>query len=516
MPLLEGFLEKSAKYTKSWTKRYLVFDPETCKLSYGESQQKMKQTIQVTNIERSSQLSAKIVAGSPDLYSCTVEGKLPDGKDEKYSIRCPDAHSFDEWFFAIRHAVGKTGSMDPFDYGLPERDPRTNLAFVRVPVEHLYRFHLLDRAIMYFFREVNVYSSTGGDDSSRELLVIGDRCMYLFQATAEVHRCIPMQTVSAVWAGQGCIGIQFSPPQHDLLFVDCMYVAEMVEVITGVLKAIPSTEHIEVNTSISSVDGIHEKLHLTQRDSYTLKVIPPTAKSKLKTAMDAYEKQTGKAFVYGSAAKPAAKIDTRAVHRAPEAAAAMDMDDPLAALLMRLKLNQYIVLLQRQHVDMDLIACMEADDLKDFGIDDNHHCRLIWSAVKGEPMPESPAAGPAAASSSPPPQAGLGQPAAKAAPPQSMPPQATGAGGAAKPVVVLDDSEDDLPPPKRIAITLSSDDDDDDLGIVMPAKKPIVLEDSDDDLPGPIGLNASMATSMNPGPASPAHAARGPMDDDDI
>jgi hypothetical protein len=497
MPL-EGFLEKSGRYTKSWVKRFLIFDATTCQLSYGETQSKMKKGMTLSKIVRSSEQSPKIVAGSPDLFSFSVEGKTQDGKADMYAIRCPDVTSFTEWFFTIRNALGALGAMDPFNYGLPDIDPRTNLKLVHVPVEHLYRFHLLDRAILYLFEEVSVHSSTGGTDSTKELLIIGDRYVYLFHFTAEVHRCIPIAHITGVFAGTGCVGLRVKEPQHDVLVVESINASVIADVLASVLAAIPNTENLTIDTSIANVEGIKEHLHLQQREAYSLKVMAPTPKMKLKAAMDVYEKQTGQTFIYGSATKPAAKIDKKAVHQSSEAQAEMDMEDPMAALLMRLKLTQYVVMLQRQHVDIDLIACMDAPDLANFGIDDPHHRAMISAAAKGEPIPTEGGA-----------PAATGSPAAAPAPKPAAP----------RGPITLSDSDDDLPPPKPVAprptITLSSDDDDDDLPAIIPVKKAIVLSDSDDDLPGPVGMNAPTATSNTA--ASPVAASRVvAVADDDI
>jgi hypothetical protein len=481
---ISGYLEKSAKYTKSWAKRYMHFEPLTQKLEYGESESKIKSTMTVKKIVRASERSPKVTAASTDLYSFTVEGKLADGKDDVYAVRCPDAASFDDWFFTIRHAVGRSGSMDPFHYGLSDRDPRTNLPLVHVPVEHLFRFNLLDRAILYLFKEVNVRSSTGGDETTRELLIIGDRNLYLFHFSAEIHRCVPLTSIKRSYCGSGCLGLSLEEPQHDILIEDCLFVSEIAEVLTTVFEAIPNAKPIEVDTSVASRSAIQEKLHLTWHKGYELKVVAPTPKTKLKAAMDLYERQTGQPFVYGSGAKPAVALPKNAVHQqAPEA---MDMDDPLAILLLKLGLRQYVVLLQRQHVDVDLIACMEAKDLVNFGVDNKLHCEMIAAAAKGEPIPSG------SGSASPAPHSPAPASINGGASPQKARPAA----------IQLSDSDDDLPgpvsKPAQRMITLSSDDDDD--GLILPKKIEINLDD-DDDLPAP-------------SPKLPAKAIN--LDDDDI
>lgn len=477
MAPLAAFLEKSAKYSKKWTKRYVTFDPDTKKLNYGESSEKAaKASMVLTNIVRTSEKDPKVVAGNPDLFSFSVQGTHTDGKTDTWGIRCPDANAFDEWYFAIRNCLAAHGVMDPFHYGLPSRDPRTDLDFAHVPVEHLYRFSLLDRAIMYLFETVQVQSATSVE-KMEEFLVIGDRCLYLFKVTADVHRCVPIVQVKKVFAGNSCVGFQIQEPQHDILILDTLHAAKIVTVMERVLKAIPNTQKVEIDTSIANPEAIAEQLHIGQREKYELVVTAPTPKMKLKVAMDLYEKQTGQAFVYGSASKPAAPVAKSKVHDAPEA---MDMEDPMAALLLKVGLKEYVVMLQRQHVDVDLLSCMDPNDLVNFGVTNPAHRERIIAAAKGEPF--SPAA-----------------PSSPASQPMQSP-------SAARPAIVLDsdsdgddfqitvpkarqislddDDDDDvvvLPKSNARAINLDSDSDDGGLPPPKPAAKPAVNLDDDDD-----------------------------------
>ena len=105
----------------------------------------------------------------------------------------------------------------------------------------------------------------------------------------------------------------------------------------------------EIDVSGVSADDLKNILHLGQYEDYKLDVVAPTPKAKRRNAMDVYEKSTGQKFVYGSAAKPAPKLEKGHEHKAPEAMKEMDMEDPMAALLMKLGMRQYIVALQRQH-----------------------------------------------------------------------------------------------------------------------------------------------------------------------
>jgi hypothetical protein len=475
---LSAFLEKAAKYTKSWTKRFVKFNATQCSMAYGASSEAAaKNTMTVGRLTRSSEKNSNMGAGSNDLYSFIVDGTLGDGKADQWTFRFPDETSFNEWYFHVRDVVAARGDMDPFHFGLPKEDPRVGLPFVHVPAQHLFRFGLLDRAIMYYFGDATVNVGAGSAAASgpdgqalSEVLVIGDRCLYLFKATADLHRCVPISQIRKVYAGSGCLGIAVDKPQHDMLLTGLGgAVARIVDVLEGVHRSIPNSDALEIDTATAAAEALGEFLHLAPRENYRMSLTAPTPKAKLKNAMDLYEKQTGQRFVFGAAAAPAPALPANHAH-SPDA---IDIGDPMAVMLMKIGLKDYIVPLQRQHLDVDLLSCMDPDDLISFGVNNDNHRQRIIAAAKGEEDDEELAV--------------------------EMPSEAAAVPRRAFTIVLDSDSDaDDLPVTVPVArpINLDADSDDD-----MPAPQPrpvnVMLDSSDDDMPVPAPKKAPIKVSLD-------------------
>lgn len=446
MPTLQAFLDKSTKYTKSWSKRFLTLETSSRKLSYGESSQKAsKGFIFMTKVTRAAEKNGALKPGNPDLYSFVVEGVKDDGKTEQWALRCPDEPSFCEWYFAIRESIASNGLMDPLNFGLPEADPRSNVPFATVPIEFLSRFSLLERAIIYCFAPATFHSNDPAEPID-QVFVAGDKFLYSFTSQADVTRCVPLTALVKIYVGEMCMGVVVRG-HPDFLLKKTPSVVKLCDIVKRTFLAATAKE-LEIDTSLTQFEQIAAKLALTVAPDYKLDVHSPTPKLKLKHAMDMYEKQTGQKFTYGAAQAPAPSLPKGHEHTAD----AIDINDPMAALLMRVKLNQYIVPLQRQHIDIDLLSCMEPNDLVNFGINNPAHRDLIIAAAKGEdPVVAAPETQPAFA------------PAVR------------------QPIVLSDSDDDDLPMPvpKKLIVL----DDDDDLMVMPKANaKQIVLTDSDDDL----------------------------------
>jgi hypothetical protein len=50
--------------------------------------------------------------------------------------------------------------------------------------------------------------------------------------------------------------------------------------------------------------------------------------------------------------------------------------------LTQLNLSQYISIFQKQHVDIDVLECMDESDLYNFGVKDQSHRATIMQALK--------------------------------------------------------------------------------------------------------------------------------------
>ena len=391
-------LEKAAKYTKKWKKCYVMFDPADRLLSYGESADKpAKHTMMLRNITRNAETNPKLIPGDPDLFSFTCELKW-DTAEEQWQFRCPDDHTLRHWYHALRKHLAAAGQMDSFDCGLPVRDPRNNLHLAAVPTEFLNGFALLDRAIMYHFEKVCALASNG-IDMGEEILVIGDRCLYLFKLSADVHRCVQLKHIKKAHQGSDSLGLQCTGAEHDILLTNCASASTLIHVIR---TAQGPDLALKASEQPLPAEEIAKLLSTTPKSKYELSVVAPTPKIKLRNAMDDYKRQTGQEFVFVSPEElarqeqieaeeaEAAEAQSRPTDGAASApkspSAPAKKLDPLEELLHEIGLPMYLTTLRNALVDLDMLSVMEEADLVGMvGITDTIHRKMILAAAKGEP-----------------------------------------------------------------------------------------------------------------------------------
>ena len=509
---LRGSLEKSQKYIKTWSSRFATFEAPSRKFSYGKSESKPASggVMVVKKVYRASEKDPKLNLADADIFSFIVEGNASNGEEEVWRFRSKSMDQFHQWYFTIRHALAASSDMEPFHYGLPLKDPRTDLQFTIVPPDYLFRFSLLDRAIMYNFQGVKLYCNPDIAEPPEDVvLVIGDRSLYIFRLTADVHRCVPLVDIRKIYTtGTGLMGLVI-PNEYDILCSYCH--PETYTVLLRIQNSMqPSTKEryppASVDTHDFSLAELHRRLNLQPPENYRINLIPPTPKSKLRLAMDLYEKQTGEKFVYGSVIRPPSQQRSqpaspdRAAGGGGEATApkhasagsdeATESADPMAVLLTKLGLSRYFVTLQQQHLDVEILSCMEPDDLESFGVRDPADRTAIVTTARGEPTSwkrgprtdAEPSTEKNAESSPVMPVGGNIHKNGDGAPPAPAPKKAF--------VINLDSDDDDgavatMPVPKKMTITLS--DDEDDLGSQMPGQmkpppgKKIVLDSESED-----------------------------------
>lgn len=253
-------------------------------------------------------------------------------------------------------------------------------------------------------------------------------------------------------------------------------------------------------------------LNLLAPEGFKLQIVSPTPKTRLKQALDAYERNNvGSPSSAPGSPNPSAPKNSSAAAAAQAAAllssasrarqdsfSNISIDDSLSQLLLRLQLPQYVRVLKKQHIDVDVISCMEPNDLANFGISDPGHREIIveaavdgFDAVKGKIQGGGGGGGVSTVRSDTLASVESFDIGVAVASPESSKKKA---------VVTLSDSDDDdLPPPpaakKNVVITLDSDDDDD-LDLLPIAKAPVV--------------------AASPVPPTPEKVAIELSDDDDI
>jgi hypothetical protein len=527
--VLTGLADRTTKYTKQWSKRYFTFDPSSRKLTYGKDDKSgPKGAICVTKIMRLSE-QFEFKASSPDLLSICVDGTLDDGKTDQWSMRFPDLDMFSVWYEAIRGAVSASGLMESVTFGLPQIDPRYNLPFATVPLESLHKFGLLEKAIIYFFGHCGCFTPagsgvaavvgtsllSGGSAQSDAFLVIGDKHVYTFRPSADVIRCFLLSSITKIHhtPGTNFMAIQLEPPEADVIIRNTPKTKEITDILRRLCKVnSQGKEPPLVAITATSVEAFVEAgssfLRLTPDADFKPNIASPTPKSRLKFALDMYEKKNGSKFgnaaaggageggsagggklsgVTSLSSSPsgdgvrAGRKEASPPGPPPPTASTLqslggkeaDMNIPLVRLLHQLQLSQYTVCLLSQHVDLDVLQCMDESDLESFGVRNSAHRRLIMEAAAGGGSSRLSSADSVVLEPSPP---GAGATTSVASPTK-------------KQDIVLSDDDDDL--------------------VVLPKAPLILLDDSDDDLLPTAGPGSPSAS------APPAPKPTINLDDDD-
>lgn len=504
--VLKGTLERKTKYTKKWTSRYCTFDSATRHLTYAESEQGTpKGTMIVSKVTRIGEIRENIAAGEITvlLFDGHLAGSNAGKGDaagaaaalvEQWSFRVP-TDLFETWYEAVRRSLATAGLMDPYNYGLPAIDPRQNLPFAKVPLEFLFKFSLLEKAIIYTFTQVRFaeFASASLHTINDGIAIVGDRTLYIFRRNADVVRCSPITNVKEIRHTKGntvCV-LVMTAPEADFIFECGSGLDEFKHALSVQYRALSQGKHLpsaplEGGTKLEDIVAAG-KFRMTADEGYKLQVASPTSKSRLKTALDQYEKQEGIKFdPQAHRARVKSKPQQAAVvGEATAAGTALPADSPLVRLLTHLQLTQYASMLLKQHVDLDVLQCMDVTDLDTFGVKILDHAKKILSAANDAAlvakMQQSGSA----------PEVTISVPVASTTPAATAPPSSAGNSTVTKPVIELSDDDDDLdamiaasPRSKAAAPAIVLDDDDDDLDLLpvvsaSPQKPPIILDDDD-------------------------------------
>jgi hypothetical protein len=389
-------------------------------------------------------------------------------------------------------------------FGLPAEDPRNGLAFQDIPTEYLLKFQLLEKAIVYFFARVQVHlppgvGPTGGRTTNPVgdlFLMIGDKSLYVFRPSADVVRCFDPTLVSQVLLVDNYIALKCIAPEHDILIKNTFgRTLELLEVLKKIVHALAGGRQLVEEPFKGNVDELAAELHMTAYEGAKMNVISPTPKVKLRQALDKYQKSNGATFTQSTAMKgPQKSSSDFATSKSRELTttfeAHVDATDPMVVMLVKIGMPQYVNVLVKQHIDLDMLTCMEPNDLLNFGVKYEAHREQIIKAANGDDVGEVVAApgGEDDLDVQAPPSGGDAPGSGTSVvvnlddDEDDLDVQVPGAGGGAPVVNLSDDDEDDLqvsPMPMRPVITLDSDDDsDDDLQVfVQPAAEIIEGDD---------------------------------------
>lgn len=507
--VITGSVERIKKYTKKWAARFCTFDPAARKFTYSDSEKEgapTKAFLILTKVTRCSETREGLIG--QDLFTMNLEGHL-DGdsaKVEQWNMRFQNDEQFELWYQSMRRSLATAGLMDPYNYGLPEVDPRQGLKFARIPLTHLCKFGLLEKAIVYSFTQLR-YMDSATSTLADGILVVGDKLVYLFRPNADVLRCTPITNIQKLHYTKGCTNICLSinPPEADLVCQVPESLEELKHALSVQFRAMNQGKAlVVVPIDIEKkIDAIATTMRLKHDADYKMEVASPTAKSRLKHALDQYEKQEGAKFdpnahrAKKTQEKRQNSVGVPSGGSSPQGTAAtgavggLDVSIPLVRFLQKLELTQYGAQLLKQHVDMDVLQCMDLVDLETFGVKNKEHGQRILDAANNAAFVAAVLAGGDAAATTAAPSAALTQPTEAPASPQAASPQGPGSPQAARPPITLSDSDDDdldvlvQTASAKKPIIILDDDFDDDLDLLPPVsqaspKKPAIVLDDDD------------------------------------
>ncbi|EKG03331.1 hypothetical protein TCSYLVIO_005630 [Trypanosoma cruzi] len=461
---------QTASFTKAFKKRYVTFDPESRKISYAENEQKPpKGVIIVTKMVRCCQV---MEVKTSDLFTLIVDGSHEDGKEDQWTLRMPNRQVFEEWTEVIGNVCAAAGFMQPLNFGLPSVDPRTNLPFAQVPLEYLFKFAVLEKAVIHFFGTVTLVTSTTGKDNhpARHNLVVGDKAIYIFTQNATILYCSLISHIRRIYHGPEAtfFAVHVKSPAPDIVVKDfsegaqvAFILARLFHVTTG-----KSLSVMPINVPTAEVLVESQQLRLNGDEGYKLHVVSPTTKLRLRQVIDTNKdgrSLSGSVNMNANGGGQKHGVD-KALAVEPTVVAPAD---PLTTLLHKIGLPEYASKLLSQHVDLDVLQCMDVSDLMTFGVSNKSHCQMILDAAMRSDTadPEN-----------------VDDDALDAFDPKAGYPSGKPVGG-----VTLSDDEDDeidlFVPPQR-TVTLDEDSDEELLPSRTPAvnvsKPPAIVIDDDD------------------------------------
>ena len=278
---ISGTLEKTSKYLRRWVSRYFKYSLTTRRLDYGEDPWRVKGSIFTRKVA--------LMAEQVDIYGSwrktgllvfVVEGISPMNVTETWPMKFKDEAQMMEWYRVIRNGCAASGSMDPYNYGLPPVDPRVGLAFASPPLQCLYRFALLEKTIFYCIRFVRQPPAADGE---LRLFAAGDKALYVFTLDAHIVHCVPLQAVRKIYAvaPQSALGIGSNGEHPDFIAL-LEPLNDVVEVCRAIAKAARDLHRVDAAvTELEQLSQVEAAVDLRGPEGYKPPAIAPTGKPEL-------------------------------------------------------------------------------------------------------------------------------------------------------------------------------------------------------------------------------------------
>lgn len=483
-----------------WSSRFVTLTSEMQKVEVGVADKEGQPPtlkIVVTNVAR------------PEPNLITFISKTA----EELTLKAANNDVADEWYAACRGFLEKSGILEPKNAGLPANDPRNGLKFVDIPGGFIANFSNLERAVLYWFDSIKKFGAvnvlTKRHKIEDRVGFLGDKAFYVTRPNSEITRCIKVEKLACLYTNAGTsslpqgqdpfLVLKVPHPEYDLCF-ESAQVLQLVKGLKAVYRQVTRGKDLRV-CNVSSYSEAAVALQLERPDAYEMTMVVPSTKKQLRRGLEKYYQQRGLPMPTaqpspdrprssptptdgngGSSPASVAQKDEEA-ERVP----AVPMTDPLGCFLTLVGLPHLYLTLYKQHLDLDLLDCLDETDFKNFGVTEDADIDTIRSKCSdAEFLSEVHKTVEDARKGG---SWGAKAPAAVAVTP--TPPNPSPVAPSSRPQQQ-----------QSMEVTLS---DDDDLADLMPASAARGINlDSDDDLP------------VAPASPPPAAAATIDLDDDDL
>eukprot|EP00760_Papus_ankaliazontas_P011351 PhM_4_TR14729/c0_g1_i1/m.12380 len=394
-------IEKKASIR--WNVRY--FTLKGLELSYKESADPHATNAGTGDVRASMMLQSVTRTAEKsgiDLLGLVVEGVAPapnggTATTIKWQLRAKDVPSLSHVYELLQACLVHWGRMESVNMGLPPEDPRMGLPFVDVPLEHLSRFSLLGRAVMYFFDDVTEYYLNPSSSSSSSTIssiqhenrvcVLSDKFMYLCTPYSDIARCIRLTDIDTVYYAPPRVGVRTTRIEnvkdYDLLLETKSgeRARDLVQAMCVVYSYITQGAQLPVVEDVapSELGKDRAALDIVRPIGWVLRMALPTSKKNLSRALEVFkDKQLTNTLSALENLTPEQRHEhhdqiqslTQAVEYQLQLDAAMAVPQnlPLGKLMCLLRLPHYYHHLMEHEVDWDVLKIVEKEDLEGFGV----------------------------------------------------------------------------------------------------------------------------------------------------
>jgi hypothetical protein len=188
---------------------------------------------------------------------------------------------------------------------LPPVDPRNGIPFIDVPQAYVAKFGDLERAVLYWFAPITKYGAPSAFSRSYStedrMAFCSDTAFYITKPNSEVTRCLRISLIEEVVtnesadSGEPFLGIRMQRPDYDVL-LSGPTVDSLLTCILRLYKYSQMGKAIDISHCKSVADVPADKLMLKRPGGYSMKLMVPTQRDKLRKALDEFGKKNNLKF----------------------------------------------------------------------------------------------------------------------------------------------------------------------------------------------------------------------------